>query len=453
MAPTEPSQPSTQSAQQASWPPPPTDQPPEATQRSVGNFRWVICGLLFLSTMINYMDRQVIGVLKPQLTHDLGWTEKGYANIVTAFQFAYALGYLGGGRLMDKIGVKRGLPLAALLWSVAAAAHGLVRTVLGFSIARLGLGLAEGGNFPAAIKTVGEWFPLKERALATGIFNSASNIGAIVCPLSVPWLAVHYGWPAAFYATGALGFVWVVAWALVYDAPATHPRLSNTERAHIAGDRAEAVTAPPAAAASWRELLRLRATWAYMIANMLANPVWWFYLFWLPDFVQKRFHLSPVQGGFRVGVIYTMAIFGSIGGGWLAARLIGHGWDVNAARKTALLVCAVCVLPVFGAASVHNSWVAVLIIGVAAAAHQGWSANAYTFVSDILPKRSVSSVVGLGGFVSGLASMVVAQAVGLVLTKTGSYVPIFAWASTMYLLSLFFIQALVPRIAPLPDDQ
>ncbi len=400
------------------------------------DFRWVVCGLLFLSTMINYMDRQVIAVLKPQLSHDLGWTEKGYADIVTAFQFAYALGYLYGGRLMDRIGVKRGLPLVAFVWSVAAAAHGLARTVLGFSVARLGLGLAEGGNFPAAIKAVGEWFPVRERALATGLFNSASNIGAIVCPLTVPWLAIHFGWPSAFYITGALGLAWVIAWVLIYPAPPV-------------ADSPEA--APPApVAAPWRELVRLRATWAYMIASVLANPVWWFYLFWLPDFLQKRFHLTLGQTGFRVGIIYTMAIFGSIGGGWLAAGLIRRGWSVNAARKTALLVCALCVVPVFGAASVSNPWVAVGLVGLAAAAHQGWSANAYTFVSDILPKQSVSSVVGLGGFVSGLASMVVAQAVGLILTRTGSYVPLFVWASTMYLLSLFFIQLLVPRIEPLP---
>lgn len=428
-----------------------TQQREQSPRQAVGHFRWVICGLLFLVTMINYMDRQTIGVLKPRLSHDLGWSEHGYADIVTAFQFAYALGYLYGGRLMDRIGVKRGLPLVAFVWSVASAAHGLVRTVLGFEVARLGLGLAEGGNFPAAIKTVGAWFPVRERALATGIFNSASNIGAVVCPLTVPWLAVRFGWPAAFYITGALGLVWVVAWVLLYDAPETHPRLSEAERAYIEEGRVETDAAP--APVPWGSLLRFRATWAYMIANILSNPVWWFYLFWIPDFLQKRFHLTLTQTGHWVGVIYTMAILGSVGGGGLASRLIGRGWSVNAARKLSLLVCAVCVVPVFAAASVPTLWVAALLVGLAAAAHQGWSANLFTFVSDTMPPRAVSSLVGLGGFVASLASMGVAQAVGFVLTKTGSYVTIFGWASTMYLLSLLFIHILVPRIEPVKVDE
>jgi ACS family hexuronate transporter-like MFS transporter len=410
----------------------------------LGDFRWVICGLLFFSTMINYMDRQIIGILKPQLSHDLGWTDAGYADIVSAFQFAYAFGYLFGGRLMDRFGVRRGLPWAAFLWSVAAAAHGVVRTVFGFSVARLGLGLAEGGNFPAAIKTVREWFPARERALATGIFNSASNIGAIVCPLTVPLLAVKFGWPSAFFITGALGLAWIVAWALLYEAPETHPRLSPAERAYIREGRVEATGAEDSV--PWLNLLRVRATWAYMIAGLLAGPVWWFYLFWLPDFLQKRYHLTLQATGFRVGVVYAMAIFGSIGGGWLAAKLMSRGWSLNAARKTSLLVCAVCVVPVFFAASVPNSWITVALVGLAAAAHQGWSANLYTFVSDTMPKRAVSSVVGLGGFISGIASMGNAQVVGYVVTKTGSYALIFAWASTMYLLSLLAIHILVPRL-------
>ncbi len=417
---------------------------PVAEARSVGGFRWVICGLLFLATMVNYMDRQIIGILKPQLSHELGWTELGYANIVTAFQLAYAFGYLFGGRVMDRVGVKRGLPIAAFLWSLACAAHGLVRSILGFSVARLGLGLAEGGNFPAAIKTVGEWFPVRERAYATGLFNSASNIGAIVCPLTVPWLAARFGWQAAFYITGGLGVLWVVAWVLLYDAPETHPRLSAAERSYIEGGRSLAQEP----ATPWLNLLGYRASWGYMIAGVLSGPVWWFYLFWLPDFLQKRFHLSTAQTGLWVGVIYTISILGSIGGGWLSLWLIRRGWSLNAARKTALLVCALCVVPVFGAASVPSVWAAVLLVGLAAAAHQGWSANLYTFVSDVMPRPAVSSVVGLGGFVSGIASMGVAQAVGFVLTRTGSYVPLFMWASTMYLFSLLAIHLFVPRIEP-----
>jgi ACS family hexuronate transporter-like MFS transporter len=422
----------------------PSGSTPDTPTRSPGNFRWVICGLLFLGTTINYMDRQIIGVLKPTLSHDLHWSETGYADIVTAFQLAYAIGYLYGGRLMDMFGVKRAYPLTAFLWSIAAAAHGLVRSITGFSVARLGLGLTEGGNFPAAIKTVGEWFPLRERALATGIFNSASNIGAIVCPLTVPWLALRFGWQASFYILGGLGLVWVVLWVLLYDTPERHPRLSSAERQYIEEGRAPvAVAADPV---PWKSLLRERAAWAYMIATILTSPVWWFYLFWLPDFLAKHYHLTTQQAGFRVGVVYTISVFGSVGGGWLAARLMAHGWDINRARKTALFVCACCVLPVFGATLVNNSWLTVLLVGLAAAAHQGWSANLFTFASDTMPKRAVSSLVGMGGFAAGLASMVVAQAVGLILTRTGSYVIPFAWASTMYLFGLLFLHLLVPKI-------
>lgn len=413
--------------------------------KAVGGFRWTICGLLFFATAINYIDRQILGILKPQLSHDLRWNEHDYANIVTAFQFTYALGYLFGGRLMDRIGVKRGLPLAAFIWSIFAAFHGIARSVTGFAVARLGLGLAEGGNFPAAIKTVSEWFPIRERALATGIFNSASNIGAVICPLTIPWLAIHMGWPSAFFITGALGIVWIAAWALLYDSPETHPRLSQSERDYIEAGRAPeeecADTVP------WRHILRLRATWAYMIAGLLAGPVWWFYLFWIPDFLQKRFHLSLQTTGFYTGLIYAFAILGSVGGGWFSARLLGRGWSLTAARKMALLIPAVCVIPVCVAASVSNIWVAVFVVGLAAASHQAWSANLYTFVSDTMPKGAVCSVVGLGGFTGGIASMGIAQAIGYVLTATGSYVPLFVWASSMYLLSLLAIHLLVPRIA------
>lgn len=418
--------------------------PSQVARGPVGNFRWVICGLLFLSTMVNYMDRQIIGILKPELSHRLGWSDQGYADIVAAFQYAYAVGYLYGGRLMDWFGVKRTYPVTAFLWSIAAMAHGLVRSTLGFSVVRAGLGLSEGGNFPAAIKTVGEWFPLRERSLATGLFNSASNIGAIVCPLTVPFLALHYGWQASFYIIGALGLLWVVLWACLYDAPETHRSLSVPEREYIEEGRAP--TAPTAGTVSWISLLRSRANWAYMIAGILSGPVWWFYLFWLPDFLTKRFHLSSTRMGVYVGIIYTISIVGSIAGGWLATYLIQRGWTLNKARKLSMLICALCVLPVCIAAFATNVWVAVIVIGIAAAAHQGWSANLYTFVSDTMPKRAVSSVVGLGGFVSGISSGFVTLGIGYILTKTGSYVPAFLWASTMYVLSLLFIHILVPQI-------
>lgn len=416
--------------------------------RFVGRYRWTICALLFFSTTINYMDRQILGLLKHELTQDLGWTEQGYANIVTAFQFAYAFGYLFGGRLMDRIGVKRGLPLAAFFWSVAAAAHGLVRSIAGFSIARLGLGLAEGGNFPAAIKAVGEWFPVRERALATGIFNCGSTVGAIVCPLLVPWIAAAWGWPATFYITGALGLVWIVAWALLYDSPEKSTRLSAAERAYIEGGRAPVAAAAAEPGVPYLELLRSRSVWAYMLAGLLTGPVWWFYLFWIPDFLQKRFDLTLQQIALPVAVIYFMTLFGSVGGGWMSARLLAAGRSVDAARKISLLVCALCVLPVFAAGFLPSLWGSVFVVGLAASAHQGWSANLYTFVSDTMPKRAVSSVVGLGGLVSGIAGMGTAQLVGWVLTATGSYVPLFVAASTLYLIGLLALHLLVPRIEP-----
>lgn len=413
----------------------------------VGRYRWNICALLFFCTAINYLDRGVIGILKPMLSHKLGWTEQGYALIVMCFQFTYAFGYLFGGVLMDWIGVKRGLPFAAFFWSVAEAAHGLVRTIAGFGIARGALGLAEGVNFPAAIRTVGEWFPVKERALATGIFNSASNIGAIVCPLLVPWLAVHFGWQSAFFITGGVGVVWVVAWALIYDTPERSPRLLAAEREYIQRARTPAGSAdsPPA---PWIGLILSRPALAYVVATALTGPVWWFYLFWIPDFLAKRFNLSELQLRMPVAAIYIISIAGSIGAGWLAGWLIERGKTVNFARKLSLLVCALCVVPVFTAPIAPGVWAAVAVVGLAAAAHQGWSANLYTFASDTMGKKATGSLVGLGGFASALLGAGTAWAVGKVLTLTHSYWSLFIAASGMYVVSVLIIQLLVPRIIP-----
>lgn len=417
----------------------------------VGGYRWNICGLLFFCTAINYLDRGVIGILKPMLSHQLHWSEQGYALIVMCFQFTYAFGYFLGGVLMDGIGVKRGLPGAALLWSIAEAAHGLVRTVAGFSLARGALGLAEGVNFPAAIRTVGEWFPVKERALATGLFNSASNIGAIVCPLLVPWLAVTFGWQSAFFITGGLGVIWVIAWALLYDTPDRSPRLSSAERAYIERDHMP-VTGVSASRGSWIGLLLSRPALAYVIATALTGPVWWFYLFWIPDFLSKRFHLSETQLATPVASIYIISIAGSIGAGWLAGWLIERGKGVNFARKVSLLICALCVVPVFTAPIAPGVWAAVAVVGLAAAAHQGWSANLYTFASDTMGKRATASLVGLGGFASGLLGGGTAWAVGKVLTITHSYWSLFMVASGMYILSVLIIQILVPKIRPVAGD-
>jgi ACS family hexuronate transporter-like MFS transporter len=404
--------------------------------------RWTICGLLFLATLINYIDRQIIGILKPDLFKALGWTEQGYAHIVSAFQLAYAFGYLLGGRFMDRIGVKRGFPVLVGLWSLACAAHGLVRSIGGFALARIGLGLAEGGNFPGAIRTVSEWFPVRERALSTGIFNSASNLGAIFCPLLVPFIADRYGWPVAFYSTGALGLAWVAIWLAFYESPQKNPRLSRRELDLIEEGREPAKAD---AAVPWGSLLKIAPTWAYIAGQVLSGPVWWFYLFWLPDFLTKQFHLTSQETGYRVAAVYGISIIGSVGGGWLALALMARGWERLTARKASLLLCAVAVLPVFFAPYASNSWVAVLLVGLAAAAHQGFSANLYTLASDVVPKPAVSTLVGLGGFASGLAAIGVSEVVGHLLGSKTGYAPVFAWASTAYLLAVLIMHLLLPR--------
>jgi MFS transporter, ACS family, hexuronate transporter len=418
-------------------------------RRSGGQFRWVICGLLFLATTINYMDRQIIGILKSSLSGHFHWTENDYGDIVAAFQIAYALGYLFVGRMMDWTGVKRGFPLAVGLWSIAAAMHGLLwfvpvaASVACFSGLRVVLGVFEGGNFPASIKVAGEWFPTKERALATGIFNSGTNIGAIICPAIVPWIGVHWGWPASFYIVGALGFLWIGLWWMFYDSPGRHRRLSEGERAYIESDQA----GDERRSVSWIGLLRFRAVWAFAAGMLLTSPVWWFYLFWIPGFLQKRFDLSESQVGLPVILIYVIAIVGSVGGGWLPKKLLSRGMGLNRARKFSMLVCAVCILPVCFASVAPHLWISAAIVGVAAAAHQGWAANLYTLVSDTMPKSAVSSVVGIGGLAGGLAGAVAAKVTGMVLDATGGdYFRLFVAVSMIYLLALLIIQILVPRL-------
>lgn len=440
--------------------------------KPAGYFRWVICGLLFFATTINYIDRQVIGVLKTTLKTELSWTETDFGNIVFAFSAAYAIGYAAGGRLMDRIGVRLGYSLAVLLWSVAAMAHALNRfipvtakvnlwslfaseatkdlvwimpvTVVGFSAARFALGLAEGGNFPAAIKTISEWFPKKERALATGIFNAGSNVGALLTPLLVPWITVRFGWASAFLFTGALGFFWIIAWALIYRHPHEHSRVSPAELAYIRSDPAD-----PPVKIPWLHLLKHRQTWAYMVGTFMTSPIWWFYLYWIPGFLNERHGLKLLDLGPPLVVIYLMTDVGSIGGGWLSSTLIKRGWSINAARKTAFLVCALCVVPIFMASQVTHMWLAVFLIGLAASAHQGFSANLYTLVSDTVPRKAVSSVVGLGGMAGAIGGMFIAKFAGYILDKTGSYLILFSIASTAYLFALLFIHLLVPRMDPM----
>jgi MFS transporter, ACS family, hexuronate transporter len=405
--------------------------------------RWVICALLFLATTINYIDRQVIGILKPTLEVEFGWSETDYANIVFAFQAAYALGLLLAGRLLDKIGVRWGYALAVAVWSVAAMLHAGARSVAGFMLMRFLLGLGEAGNFPAAIKATAEWFPKKERALATGIFNAGSNVGALVTPLLVPVIVLAFSWQAAFLITGALGLVWLALWIWLYRSPEGNPRVSRAEYAHIRSDPEEATTPVP-----WRSLLHHRQTWAFAIAKFMTDPIWWFFLFWLPDFFGKTYGLDLKTFGPPLVAIYLIADVGSIGGGWLSSHLIKRGWTVNAGRKTAMLVCALCVVPVSLAIYAESLVIAVAIIGLAAAAHQGWSANLFTIASDVMPRRAVGSVVGIGGMAGAIGGMLMAKYAGYVLENVGNYTPIFLLIGSAYLLALAVVHLLLPRLEP-----
>lgn len=407
----------------------------EATAPEDG-YRWVICSLLFLATTINYMDRQILGILADVLQRDIGWTETQYGFIVTAFQGAYAVGLLTFGALLDRIGTRLGYPIAMAVWSVAAAAHGAARSVFGFGAARLVLGFGEAGNFPAAVKAVSEWFNKRERALAIGWFNSGSNIGAIVTPAVVPWIAVHYGWRAAFFLTGATGGLWMVLWLVAYrPRPVSSPQ----------EDREPQVP--------WRRLLRLRPIWAFLLARFLTDPVWWFYLYWVPKFLHSRHGVTLDRLGLPLIAIYTMAGAGSIFGGWLSSTLLRRGWSTNAARKTAILVCAVMVTPMVFGATVAGTWTAVWIVGLAAAGHQGWAANLFACLADLFPKNAVSSAVGITGFGGSIGGMCAATATGFMLQITGSYLPVFVWAGVSYLFILGLIHLMVPRLEPVSINE
>jgi ACS family hexuronate transporter-like MFS transporter len=438
-----------------------------------GRYRWVICSLLFFATTINYIDRQVVSLLGPTLSAQFGWSDLDYSHIIFNFTLAYAIGLLAVGPLIDRLGTKVGFALAISFWSLAAIGHAvahlyngpaipsidisastgfafvsLVGTVAGFSLARFALALGEAGNFPASIKATAEWFPKKERALATGVFNSGTNVGALVAPLVVPWITLTWGWSWAFIITGALGFLWLAVWLLVYHPPREHPSLSKAELDYIESDPVESVQ--PIA---WSRLLPHRQTWAFVAGKFLTDPIWWLYLYWVPDFLHKAHHIDLKGSALPIFVIYQIATIGSVAGGWLPARLMAKGWTLNRARKTAMLVPALCVLPIVFAAVVSSMWLAVVLIGLAAAAHQAWSANLFTFSSDMFPKRAVGSVVGIGGMGGAVGGMFIALAVGQILTATGgSYVIIFAMAGTAYLIAFGVINLLVPTITPVTLD-
>ena len=434
----------------------------------------MICALLFFGTTINYIDRQVIGILKPTLVQQFGWQdERIYAAIVFTFQLAYAIGLLLAGNIMDKLGTRRGFAIAVGIWSVAAVGHAvaermdwmklptvnldaktglsvvlLTGAAAGFALMRFLLGLGEAGNFPASIKTVAEWFPKKERALATGIFNSGTNVGAIITPLVVPWVTLHWGWEWAFVATGVTGFLWLAWWLAVYRPPEEHPRLAPAELAYIRSDPVEKITPIP-----WARLIGHRQTWAFAIGKFMTDPVWWLYLFWIPDFLNRNYGLNLTSIGLPIVVIYLIADIGSIGGGWLSSAMLKRGATANRARKSAMLLCALCVTPIVFASQVKSLWAAVTLVGIAAAAHQGWSANIFTLVSDMFPRRAVGSVTGIGGMAGAVGGMLIALATGEILQRTGSYVPIFIIAGCAYLTALGCIQLLVPTIRPVSLDE
>lgn len=416
---------------------------PIQEKMKIGHYRWLICALIFFATTINYVDRAVLGVLAPTLRTEIGWTDQEYGYISAAFTLAYAIGFLFAGWFIDKVGTRFGYALYLTIWSLAAAAHALVRTTFGFGIARFALGIGESGNFPAAIKTVAEWFPKKERALATGIFNAGSNVGAIIAPLVVPWIALNWGWQEAFIFTGLAGLIWIAFWIPVYHRPSEHPKLSKEELAHIESDPPD-----PPAKISWFKLLTFKQTWAFSIGKFLTDAIWWFYLFWFPLFMNDRFGVDLKTIGLPMIVVYVLADFGSVGGGWLSSALMKRNWTVNAARKTAMLVCAILILPVAIAPHVTGQWVAVILIGIAAAAHQGFSANIFTTSSDMFPRKAVGSVVGIGGFAGAIGGFFMNLGAGWLKQNTGSYEIMFAIAGVVYLIALLIMHLLVPKLEP-----
>lgn len=424
--------------------------------QKVGNYRWVICGLLFFATTINYVDRAVISLVKEYLDEEFKWSKNDYANITIAFQAAYALAMLFAGRLIDWLGTKTGYALALITWSFAAMAHFFIKTNLGFIFARIGLGVTESGNFPAAIKTVSEWFPKKERSFATGIFNAGTNVGAIIAPLSVPFIAYNYGWRLTFLFVGAAGLIWLIFWYLFYEIPTKQKRLSSAEYDFIHSDKDEQNTSTdPLVKPTWARLLQFKQTWAFALGKLLTDGVWWFYLFWLPDFLKEQYGLTKTDLAFPTAMVFIIATVGSVFGGWLPGWLMSKGWEAYRARKSAMFVYAACALPVVISQWMgsFNMWLAVLMIGFAASAHQAWSANLFTTVSDMFPKVSVGSVTGIGGMLGGIGGILVSKGAGLLFDyykslghiQTGYYI-VFFYCGLAYLSAWVLMHVLVPKM-------
>lgn len=406
-----------------------------------GHVRWIVVGLLFLVNVLNYFDRQMLGVLKPLLSRELHWSEIGYGDIVFWFQASYALSYLAFGRFVDRFGAKAGLGLAFFVWSLAQIAHGFARTMTQFAMARMALGAGEGGVYPSGLRAVAEWFPRQERAFAIGLFNAGVNIGAIVTPLLVPVVVLALGWQAAFVLTGSLSLLWLAAWILIYSNPQTNKRVSAAELAFIGNSRDE-----PGKRIAWSAVVRRRETWAYAVGKFLIDPIWWFFLFWLPDFFAKRHGLDLKSFGVPLAGVYLFSDAGNVAGGWISSHLIGRGVSVDLARKSTMLVCALLATPVMALTYVDNLALAVAILAVATASHQAFSVNLFTIPSDVFPRAAMGSVVGFGGMCGAIGGMAMAKYAGWVLEKVGSFTPIFIVAGTAYLLALWSIHMLVPKL-------
>ena len=399
------------------------------------SYRWTICALLFVVTTINYVDRQVLGILAPTLQHELHWSESQYGDVVSWFSLVYAFGFLIAGRWLDRVGVRRGFATAVVVWSLAAMGHAFARTTAAFSAARAFLGLGESANFPGAIKTVAEWFPKEERALATGIFNAGTNTGAIVTPLLVPWIALTWGWRWAFIVTGSIGFLWLVLWLALYRSPPASVSAQELDE--------------PAVRVPWIRLLGIRQTWAIVVGKLLADPIWWFYLYWLPKFLDAKYGIKLAQVALPLIVVYLVADVGSITGGWLSGSLIKRGWTANRARKTAMLLMAIVIVPTALAPHASTMWTAILLVSVAAAAHQGWSANVYTLASDMFPRSAVASISGIGGFAGAMGGVLFQRVTGRILDANGNdYTPIFVVCGLAYVTAWGIIQLLAPRLEP-----